>query len=127
MKKIIVIFLSILSLQAMSQETKSFFSFCDKSGNITMTRDEFSNCKKELVSSEANLVITSFKVSILKEGVFTEYKITGNTFSGEALDAIVKSSGDKTFNGKILIEDVKVKGVNSERERVVPGMVITIK
>lgn len=126
MKKLLVLFVALLSISAYGQDRK-FVSFCDKTGDITMAWDEFSACKKELTSVEPNLKINSFIVSIKISDTYVDYSCKENVISSQALEAIQKAHADKKFEGKILIEEVMIIGMNSERERKVPGMTITIK
>lgn len=126
MKKLLVLFVALLSISAYGQDRK-YASFCDKTGDITMTWDEFSSCKKELGMIEPNLMVISFVMSIKANGVFTDYVCKENIMSSQAVEALEKLHKEKTFEGKILIEEVMVKGVNSTGIRKVPGLAITIK
>jgi hypothetical protein len=130
MKNLMLILVSVLSLNAFGQDYK-FFSVCEKTGDATMTWEEFSKCSKELKAKDAHLRITSFTVSILagkgEEKVFMDYPIKGSVISQQAIDAIEKAHKEGTFGGKILIEKVMIAGKDSDMERNVPGMIINIK
>ena len=136
MKKIIVLLIvGLSSLSAFSQKeaVKPVFTFAGKSGDCTMTWEEFKTSKKELLPIEKNVAIISFNVTVQvtaldgKEAVYVDYPNQGNTFSKETSDAMDKLIAEKRIAGnKILIEEVKASKDGGAKERVY-GMVITLK
>lgn len=94
-----------------------------------MTWDEFSKCKKELVTNDKKLSIGSFILTITKkekkDSVFVEFPAKGSMFSKSALETIEKLHKDKKLGTKVLIEAVQVLESGKEARKV-PGMVITL-
>jgi hypothetical protein len=102
---------------------------CGKTGNCSMTWDEFMSCKKELLTNDKSVSINSFILTIQKaekrDTIQIEYPSKGNAFSKQALESIEKLHKDKKMGNKVLIEAVNV--VQSGKEaRKVPGMVIIL-
>jgi hypothetical protein len=128
-------FLSVLSVflftaLSASAQGKAELSFCGKTGNQSMTWEEFSACKKELVAIDKNLKINSFIVLVgkaeKKDTVWTEYISKGSTFSKTAIEAMEKLHKNKKMSNTIKIEAVEI--LQSGRDgRKVPGMTITLK
>ena len=124
-----IIFGILVSTQiSFAQKKAPEYSLCGKTGDCTMTWDEFSKCKKELVADKG-LSIGSYIVTVMKsekkDSVFIEYPIKGNTFSKSSLEMIEKLHKDKKLGKKILIEAVQVLESGKEARKV-PGMVITL-
>src|SRR5205809_1078644 len=115
--KIIILIVALAStMNAFSQKvaSKPMFTLCGKSGDCTMTWDEFKKCQKELMPIDKNLKIVSFTVSVLtiplsgKDTVYVDYGNTGNALSKETKDALEKLISEKRVaRNKILIEEVK--------------------
>jgi hypothetical protein len=131
MKKIsgTIIILLLTTLASSAQKEKPLYSMCGKTGNCSMTWDEFMSCKKELVANEKGVSINSFILTIQKaekkDTVQIEYPSKGNMFSKQALESIEELHKKKKMGNKVLIEAVQV--VQSGKEaRKVPGMVITL-
>ncbi len=135
MKKILILLIAgLTSLTAFSQKEAAgpTFTFCGKSGNSTMTFDEFKKCKKDIVPVEKNVKIVSFIISMLvvplegKDSVFVDFQNIGGAFSEantEAVDKLIKEK--RIVGGKILIEEVKVSQDGTEKK--VNGMIIKLK
>jgi hypothetical protein len=121
--------LLIFGLSGFAQKEKALYSMCGKTGNCSMTWEEFMSCKKELVANEKGVSINSFILTIQKaekkDTVQIEYPSKGNMFSKQALESIEELHKKKKMGNKVLIEAVQI--VQSGREaRKVPGMVITL-
>jgi hypothetical protein len=130
MKQATIILLFLLAATpCFSQKEKALYSFCGKSGNSTMTWDEFKSCRKELVTNDKGISINSFILTIQKaekkDTIQIEYPSKGNAFSKQAIESIEKLHKDKKLGNKILIDAVQV--VQSGKEaRKVAGMTIYI-
>jgi hypothetical protein len=116
-------------LSGFAQKEKALYSMCGKTGNCSMTWDEFISCKKELITNDKSVSINSFILTIQKaekrDTIQIEYPSKGNAFSKQALESIEKLHKDKKMGNKVLIEAVQV--VQSGKEaRKVPGMVIIL-
>lgn len=122
----VVILISAQTLFA--QKEKPLYSFCGKTGNTTMSWDEFMQCKKELVT-EKGVSIGSFILTIQKaekrDTVQIEYISKGNAFSKQAIESIEKLYKDKNMGNKVLIEAVEILQSGKE-SRKVPGMTIIL-
>jgi hypothetical protein len=135
MKKIFVLLLAVsASVNAFSQKenSKPMFTLCGKSGDCTMTWDEFKACKKELLPVEKNVSVVSYTVSMRvvplegKDSVFVDFPNTGSAFSKATLEGVDKLINEKrVVGGKIFIEAVKVS--RDGKEMKTPGMVIKLK
>ena len=120
-----------LNVFSQNQNTKTLYTFGGKSGNCTMTWDEFKKCKKELTPIDKSLKINSFNISILvvspdgKDSTYTDFSNTGNAFSSQANETFDILISGKHVSNKILIEEVQI----AEGDKIikVPGMVITLK
>ena len=125
-----IVFFIFVVAQSVSAQEKPAFSFCDKTGDVTMTWDEFMACKKQLVTLDKNASISSFILTIKKAGkrdyVFVEFPAKGNTFTKGAMDEIEKLRKEKKLGDKIEISNVEVVQ-SGKAAKQVPGMVITIK
>jgi hypothetical protein len=123
------ILLILISTQVtFAQKEKPLYSFCGKTGSCTMTWDEFTKCKKELVP-EKGVSIGSYVLTIQKaekkDTVQIEYVCKGNAFSKQANESIEKLHKDKKMGSKVLIEGVEVLQSGKE-SRKVPGMIIIL-
>jgi hypothetical protein len=121
--------LLILALSGFAQKEKPVYSFCGKTGNCSMTWEEFMSCKKELITNDKGISVNSFILTIQKaekkDTIQIEYPSKGNAFSKQALESIEELRKKKKMGNKVLIEAVQV--VQSGREaRKVAGMVITL-
>lgn len=131
MKKATVLFLLMISCSfaALAQKEKPLYSFGGKTGNCTMTWDEFMACKKELVANEKGISVNAFILTIQKaekkDTIQIEYPSKGNAFSKQAIESIEELHKKKKMGNKVLIEGVQI--VQSGKEaRKVGGMVITL-
>ncbi len=127
--KSIILFVAIaLTINAFSQKQneKFLYTFCGKSGDCTMTLDEFKKCK-ELTTITNSIKINSFHIVIGKEGTYADYFNTGSVYSSQTVTAIEKAINEKKINAgsKILIDEVQL----SQGDKIVKvsGMVITVK
>jgi hypothetical protein len=114
---------------AFSQKEKPLYSFGGKTGNCSMTWDEFLACKKELVPTDKGITVNAFILTIQKaekkDTIQIEYPSKGNAFSKQAIESIDELHKKKKMGNKVLIEQVQV--VQSGKEaRKVGGMVITL-
>ena len=125
-----IVFFIFVVAQSVSAQEKPAFSFCEKTGDVTMTWDEFIACKKQLVTLDKNASISSFILTIKKAGkreyVFVEFPAKGNTFTKGAMDEMEKLRKEKKLGDKIEISNVEVVQ-SGKAAKQVPGMVITIK
>lgn len=124
-----VTFLILITAQiSFAQKKAPEYSLCGKRGNCTMTWDEFSKCKKELLADKG-LSVGSYIITIMKsekkDSIFIEYPIKGSVFSKSSLEKIEELHKDKKLGKKILIEAVQLLESGKEARKV-PGMVITI-
>ena len=130
MKYILSIVFFVLVQLSFAQDTKPAFSFCDKTGDVTMTWDEFMACKKQLVTLDKNASISSFILTIKKAGKrdyeFVEFPAKGNMFTKGAMDEMEKLRKEKKLGDKIEISNVEVVQ-SGKAAKQVPGMIITIK
>ncbi len=131
MKKFVTILLLSLTMTAFAQKAKMepMFTFAGKSGDISMTWDEFSKAKKELSPAGSVTSIKSFTISVLvvsdKGSVYIDYANPGNKFSAESIAAIEKMQKSATPGNQILVESVIV---NKDKQEVKsPGMLIKLK
>ncbi len=126
-----ITFIVLIGIQvSFVQDTKPAFSFGGKTGDCTMTWDEFYACKKELTTLDKNTSISSFiltvKKAVKKDFVFVEYPSKNNQFGKGAMTAIEQLHKDKKLGDKITIDGVEVVQ-SGKAAKQVPGMVITIK
>lgn len=128
MKYILSIVFFVLVQLSFAQD-KPAFSFCDKTGDVTMTWDEFMACKKQIVTLDKNASISSFILTIKKKEkkdyVFVEFPAKGNTFTKGAMDMIEKLHTEKKLGDKLEITNVEVVQ-SGKAAKQVPGMVITL-
>ena len=123
-KIVVVIFISV---QSFAQN--AHYSFCGKTGDCTMTWEEFTNCKKELTTTDKNTTISSFIVTIQeakkKDFVFSEYPAKGNAFSKASLDMIDELRKKKKLGNKLLIDNVEIVQSGKAAKKA-PAMVIIL-
>lgn len=124
----LIAYLLLFSSTAFAQKEAPVYSLCGKTGTCSMTWEEFSKCKKMLVSDKG-LSVGSFIVTITKkekkDSVFVEYPCKGNMFSKSALENITKLHDDKKLGTKMTIEQVQILESGKEARKV-PGMVISL-
>lgn len=122
------ILISLIVLVAFTQKTPTF-SFCGKTGNTSMSWDEFIACKKELTVTDSKTSINSFMVTIQKaekkDTLSVQYKCKKNQFSPTLLEAIEKLHKSKKMGNKILIEDVELLQ-SGQAARKDPGITIML-
>ncbi len=111
------------------QGAKPAFSFGGKTGDCTMTWEEFYACKKELTPLDKNTSVSSFVLTVKrvvkKDFLFDEYPSKTNQFGKGAMTAIEQLHTDKKLGDKLLISGVQlVQSGKSAKE--VPEMVITL-
>jgi len=121
--------LMLFTAAGFAQKEKPLYSFGGKTGNCSMTWDEFLSCKKELAPTDKGITVNSFILTIQKaekkDTIQIEYPSRGNAFSKQAIESIEELHKKKKMGSKVLIEAVQV--VQSGKEaRKVPGMVITL-
>jgi hypothetical protein len=111
---LLIVLIVTINAFAQKQNNKPLYTLCGKSGDCTMTLDEFKKCKKELTPIDKNLKISSFKVTIkmvntvTKDSVFEEISDKGNTFSKATCDWLEKIiSNHSTAYFDILINMVQ--------------------
>ena len=125
-----IVFLLLISTAAsFAQKNTPLYSLCGKTGNCTMTWDEFMSCSKQLVTTDKKIQVSSFILTISKaekkDTIQIEYPSKGNQFSKQALEAIDKLHKDKKMGNRVLIEAVQI--VESGKDaRKVPGMTISL-
>jgi len=126
-----IVFLLLLTTTASSyaQKNTPLYSLCGKTGNCSMTWDEFMSCSKQLTPIDKKIQVSSFILTIYKaekkDTIQIEYPSKGNMFSKQALESIEKLHKDKKMGNKVLIEAVQV--VESGKDaRKVPGMTISL-
>jgi hypothetical protein len=129
MKELLTILLLTVTLSAFSQKEKPLYSFGGKTGNCSMTWEEFMSCKKELTATDKGITVNSFILTIQKaekkDTIQIEYPSRANAFSKQAIESIEELHKKKKMGNKVLIEAVQV--VQSGKEaRKVGGMVITL-
>ncbi|MGQ0830015.1 MAG: hypothetical protein ACT4ON_16630 [Bacteroidota bacterium] len=119
----------VLFITAQSFAQNNLYSFCGKSGDCTMTWEEFMECKKELVSTDKNASISSFVVTIQeikkKDFIFSEYPAKGNVFSKASLDMIKELRKKKKIGNKLLIDNVEIVQSGKAAKKA-SAMVITL-
>lgn len=107
----IAFILFLITANAFAQKAP-VFSLCGKTGDCSMTWDEFLKCKKELITNDKKLSIGSFIVTIQKgskkDTVFVQYPCKGYVFSKSCVEAIEELHKDKKMGGKVLIEGVEI-------------------
>ena len=123
-----IVFLFLLGFTAVAQKDP-VVSFCGRSGNITMTWEEFSACKKELVTDDKKVQVGSFILFVpkaeKKDSTMIEFQVRGGLFNKQAKETIEKLHKDKKLGKKLVIEAVEV--LESGRSaRKVPGITITL-
>lgn len=125
-----IVFLVLVSTgAAYAQKTTPLYSLCGKTGNCSMSWDEFMSCSKQLTATNNKIQVSSFVLTISKaekkDTIQIEYPSKGNQFSKQALESIDKLHKDKKMGNTVLIEAVQV--VESGKDaRKVPGMTITL-
>ncbi len=123
-----IVFVLFISANTFAQAPA--FSLCEKTGDCTITWNEFTKCKKQLVTTDKNISISSFRLTIQKakkkEFIFVEFTEKGNAFSKASLDMIEELHKDKKLGSKLEIDAVEVVQ-SGKAARKVPGMVITLK
>lgn len=125
-----ITFIVLIAIQvSFVQDTKPAFSFCGKTGDCTMTWDEFVACTKELTTLDKNVSISSFvltvKKVVKKDFVFVEYPSKSNKFGKGAMEMIEQLHKDKRLGDKITIDGVEVVQ-SGKAAKQVSGMTITI-
>lgn len=127
--RFIVTFIVLISVQVSFAQAPAF-SFCGKTGDCTITWEEFMACKKELIVSDKNVSISSFRLTVQKakkkEFVFLEFPQKGNAFSKASLDMIEELHKDKKLGSKLEVDAVEVVQSGKAAKKL-PGMVITLK
>lgn len=132
MKKTVSIVLLILVLSPLgfAQATKAEYSFGGKSGNSTMTWEEFLSCKKELKVLNKDLMIGSFLVTVSKlqkkDSTQIEHPCKNNLFSKAATESIKELHDDKKLGRTVVIDHVQIQQ-SGKAARVASPMIITIK
>lgn len=133
MKNLLLLTLVILGClsSASAQKAKApAFSVCGKSGDCTMTWDEFLNCKKALTPLDKTQSIGNWVLTIQKaehkDTVVIEFITKGPMFSKSALDAIAELHKKKKMGGTVLIDQVMVLQSGKDAHKV-PGMTIYLK
>jgi hypothetical protein len=105
------------------------YSFGDKTGEFSMTWDEYSKSKKELTPIDKSITIKSFTVSILisKNGssVYADHINTGSVFTAQTIAEIEKMKTDPAFGGTLFFSSVIVMKDNKETKA--PEMTIKLK
>jgi len=128
MKKLLPVILFYITLNAFAQKPAPVYSLCGKTGNVTMTWDEFSGCRKELIADKG-LSIGSYIITLTKaekkDTTYIEYPVKGSVFSKSALESIEKLHKDKKLGNKMTIEAVEILQ-SGQQARKVPGMVIIL-
>ena len=131
MKYILSITFIVLVASSFSfvQDAKPAFSFGGKTGDCTMTWEEFYACKKELTTLDKNTSISSFvltvKRAVKKIFLFDEYPSKTNQFGKGAMTAIQQLYKDKKLGDKLEISGVQLVQ-SGKAAKEVPGMVITL-
>lgn len=127
--RFIVTFIVLILVQKSFAQAPAF-SFCGKTGDCTMTWDEFMACKKELVTIDKNTSISSFRLTVQKaqkkDFIFLEFPQKGNAFSKASLDIIEKLHKDKKLGGKLEVDAIEIVQSGKAAKKV-SGMVITLK
>ncbi len=122
-----IVFVLFISAHSFAQAPA--FSLCGKTGDCSMTWDEFIKCKKELVTTDKNVSISSFRLTVQKlkkkDFVFLEFPQKGNAFSKASLDMIEELHKDKKLGSKLEIDAVEVVQSGKAAKKV-PGMIITL-
>jgi len=125
----IALLLLIPAASLHAQKGAPVYSLCGKTGNATMTWDEFMSCKKELVTTDTKLSVGSYIVTLTKaekkDTTYIEFPVKGNVFSKSAQESIEKLRKDKKLGNKVLIEAVQILESGKEARKV-PGMIITL-
>jgi hypothetical protein len=128
-KVFFLLFISIAVLTSFIQKEKPLYSFGGKTGNCTMTWDEFLACKKELVTNDKALMVGSFLLTISKvtkkDSLQIEYPAKGNAFSKAANESIKSLHDDKKMGRKVTIDHVMIQE-SGKAAREVPGMIIIL-
>jgi hypothetical protein len=129
MKKLLTLLFLTITMNVFSQKEKALYSFGGKTGNCSMTWEEFLSCKKELVSTEKGVSVNAFILTIQKaekkDTIQIEYPSKGNAFSKQAIESIEELHKKKKMGNKVTIEGVQI--VQSGREaRKVGGMTIIL-
>jgi hypothetical protein len=126
--KITFLFL-ISSNLSFAQKGTPLFSICGKTGDCTMTWEEFSKCKKVLVPTDKKITIGTFLVTVQKaerkDSTYIEFQEKGGLFSKSSLEVIEKLHKDKKLGNKIVIEAVEILE-SGKAARKGAGMVITL-
>jgi hypothetical protein len=120
------LFLAVASQDADAQE----FSLCGKTGNIIMTWEEFSACKKELVPTDKSVKVNTFLLMVpkaeKKDTVWIEFVCKGGQFSKSSLEMIEKLHKSKKMGNMMKIDAVEL--LQSGRDaRKTKGITVTIK
>jgi hypothetical protein len=105
------------------------YILCDKSGDCSMTWDEFTQCKKTLITTDKAMSVSAFVVTVKKLGKkdveFLEFSSKTNSFPKEALQMIDELKKNKKLGDKIEISNVEVVQ-SGKPARKVNGMIITL-
>ncbi|MFL5764890.1 MAG: hypothetical protein ACJ77K_13175 [Bacteroidia bacterium] len=128
MRFLLVSFFFFISLK-LTVAQNAVYTICGKSGNCTMTWDEFTQCKKSLITTDKAMSVSAFVVTVKKLGKkdyeFMEYTSKTNNFPKEALEMIDKLKKDKKLGDTIEISNVEVVQ-SGKAARKVNGMIITL-
>jgi hypothetical protein len=135
--KIIIVFIVLATATAFvqKQEGKALYTFCGKSGECTMTFDDWKNCSKELIPISKSFKINSFKIQIKslslwenslgkKDTVCDTIYNVGAVFSDDNIRRIENSVRAKRLVGKLKIIAVDVLSEN--KKWMAPDMSIKI-
>lgn len=94
-----------------------------------MTWDEFTACKKEIISTDIKVQVGSFILFVpkneKKDSTMIEFQIKGNLFNKQAKETIEKLHKDKKLGKKLVIEAVEVLE-SGKPARKVTGLTITL-
>lgn len=126
-----IIFLIFFSnLTAFAQTTKPEYSFGGKTGNCTMTWDEFLTCKKELKILDKEIMINSFLVTVSKvqkkDSIQIEHPCKNNLFSKATTESIKELREDKKLGSIVVIDHVQIQQ-SGKAARIGSPMIITLK
>ncbi len=126
--KITFLFLIISNL-SFAQKGTPLFSLCGKTGDCTMTWEEFSKCKKVLVPTDKKIQVGTFIVTVKKaerkDSTYIEFPQKGGVFSKSSIEAIEELHKNKKLGDKIVIEAVEILE-SGKAARKGAGMVITL-
>jgi hypothetical protein len=129
---LIVVVVSLFIAFSQKQSANRLYTFCDKTGDCTMSFDEFKKCAKTLNTIEKDLKVLSFVVSAKvitpdkKGSYFEDYPNMGSSFSNATIEWLEKIIAEKRLdNNRILIEEVKL--IQGDKTLKTSGMIIKLK